>query len=135
MAEAQYVRSKLCSCKVRIHLPSFRVCPPRDSAPPPSKKSALVVCCRWAPDFDGDTDGSLKLVPLGVAGLTDAERLARIDAHIEWLFTKRRLVANRLAIADKTEEIAVADKEVKRMREWSVKAKVPAGVSQGVDDF
>ena len=100
-----------------------------------SKRSALAVCRRWAPDFDGDTHGSLKLVPLGVAGLGDAERLARMDAHIEWLFAKRRLIANRLAIADKTEEIRVADMEVKRMRERSVKAKVPAGVSQGVDDY
>ena len=100
-----------------------------------SKKSALAVCRRWVADFDGDTHGSLKLVPLGVAGLSDAERLARMDAHIEWLFAKCRLVANRLAIADKTEEIAVAEKEVARMRERSVRAKVPAGASQGVDDY
>ena len=100
-----------------------------------SKKSALAVCRRWASDFDGDTHGSLKLVPLGVAGLSDAERLARMDAHIEWLFAKRRLIANRLAITDKEEEIAVAEREVARMRERSVKAKVPAGASQGADDF
>ena len=98
------------------------------------RASTLSAVRKFVPAFDPEAHGSSALIPAG-GPLPDARRLARLDAHINYLLAKRRLIANRVAVADKQVEIQVAEHNVARLRERGAMARPPAGASQGVDDF